>query len=790
MPHLPLDIDGTRGVRALLGPTNTGKTHRAIQRMLKHRSGMIGLPLRLLAQEVYDRVAAAAGPDSVALITGEQKRIPAAPRYWICTTEAMPLDRPVAFLAVDEIQLAGSPNRGHIFTDRLLNARGVLETWFLGSDTIAPLLRELIPTVAIERHDRYSTLRYAGPKTLGALPPRSAVVAFSASDIYELAERVRRRHGGAAVVLGALSPRARNAQVALYQSGEVRHLVATDAIGMGLNMDLDHVTFSALRKFDGRKVRDLTTAELAQIAGRAGRYTRDGSFGTLSWLGALDPQIALDIEEHHFEPLRRLYWRSSALDLGSLDSLLATLERPPPRSCFIQVRDWSDHDALRAMARDPELRALARGRDRVATAWEVCQVPDFRKTLTGAHLQLLGQLLRHLLGPKGHLPSDWVAARIDRLDRVDGDIETLMTRIAWIRTWNYVSFRPRWLEDGRRWQERCQAIEDRLSDTLHQRLTERFVEDRVQVVVEGLEGLREAFDARRPVSGRLEGLRFRPEVGGPPLKGAARDRVADALSQRVDAVLSAEDDALPVDDQGRVLWQGDPIARLAPGEALTRPLVELARLEVLRPADRERLLQHLQGRVERWTGALLASLKRRPRRDLSAGGAQIVDAIEAALGASPAAPLREPLRKLTRRDRGLLARLDVRLGRETLYVASLLTPEAIEQRAMLWGVFHRQRQLPSPPQDLAARRDPRLPRSFYEAVGYRVLGAWAVRVDRSEELAAQARRLARRGPFEPPRGWLEDFGGDGEGLARVLLDLGFQPVDMADRPPRFAPLRA
>ncbi|MCH9020559.1 MAG: hypothetical protein IIA73_09375 [Proteobacteria bacterium] len=471
---------------AVLGPTNTGKTHLAVERMLGHRSGMIGLPLRLLAREVYDNVVARVGDRAVALITGEEKLVPARPRYFVCTVEAMPLDRPVDFLAVDEIQLADDGERGHVFTDRLLNARGLEETMFLGADTIRRLVRRLAPDMAFISRPRLSRLDYAGPKKLTRLPPRSAVVTFSANDVYALADVLRRQRGGAAVVLGALSPRTRNAQVALYQGGDVDYMVATDAIGMGLNMDVDHVAFAALRKFDGRGLRALTPAELAQIAGRAGRYMNDGTFGTTGDVGGLDADVVEAIEGHRFPSLRAIYWRNARLRFTSLDALIRSLDAPPPAPGLMRAPDVDDRRALGALAGEEEIRRFAANPDAVRLLWEVCRIPDYRKTMDDAHARLLGRVYTHLMQGDGVLPEDWADRHVAPFDRIDGDIDTLVTRIAHVRTWTYISHRTGWLADPGHWQARTRAIEDRLSDALHDRLTQRFVDQRGSALVREL----------------------------------------------------------------------------------------------------------------------------------------------------------------------------------------------------------------------------------------------------------------------------------------------------------------
>ncbi len=481
----------TANVTAILGPTNTGKTHHAVERMLSHASGIIGLPLRLLAREVYDRVTARVGEAAVALVTGEEKRIPARPRYWVCTVEAMPptgapaggggVSCAVDLLAVDEVQLASHPERGHVFTDRILHARGARETLLLGAETVRPLLKRLVPAAIVEGQPRFSTLTGMGSLALGALPPRTAVVAFSATRVFELGERLRARRGGAAIVLGALSPRARNAQVALYQAGEVDYLVATDAIGMGLNMDIDCVAFADVQKFDGRRVRPLENAELAQIAGRAGRHRRDGRFATLAPLAPLAPPVVRAIEQHRFAPEERLYWRSHDLDFDSVEALAASLRRPPPAPWLAAARTTEDQQALERLALRDDVAARADSPDRVALLWQICQLPDYRQLQLDDHLQLQAALFQHLTGPgpangNGRIPADWIARHVAPLETIDGDIETLLARMAGIRTWTYVAHQAGWVDDPAHWQERTRAAEDRLSDALHARLVQRFVD--------------------------------------------------------------------------------------------------------------------------------------------------------------------------------------------------------------------------------------------------------------------------------------------------------------------------
>lgn len=758
------DLDDGR-ITAALGPTNTGKTHRAVQRMLSHRSGMIGLPLRLLAQEVYERVAKAKGRASVALITGEQKVVPRDARYWVCTVEAMPVDRPVAFLAVDEIQLAGSRNRGHVFTERLLNARGVKETWFMGSETIEPLLRRLVPTAEILRLQRLSTLRHTGPRKLLRLPRRTAVVGFSAADVYAMAERLRAKHGGAAVVMGALSPRARNKQVALYQEGRVDHLVATDAIGMGLNMDVDHVALAALRKFDGWKHRDLTPGELAQIAGRAGRHHRDGTFGTLSDVGVLDEGVVQAIEQHRFRPLKRLFWRNADLDLRTFDGLRETLLQPPNRPGLVQVRDWVDHRTFLRLAEREDLQVHARSAAATERIWEVCQVPDFRKTLTDAHVQLLAQIIHALLGPSGRLDDDWVDGRVRRLERVDGDIDALMARISWVRTWNYISYRSDWLQDAAALQARCQALEDQLSDALHEQLTRRFVEKRSVVLIDGA-GANADPVRRDEVQGRLLGLRYVPTPGrhGERLSGAARARVMETLAQRVRDLDPA---GFGLEADGSVLHGGSLVARVRRGRTPTAPKVDLIRNDLLPPAALAQLTEH----VHAWLTATLAPLLPEPHRRLRPAAKALVRAVGQGLGSAPfPSDVRSGLSEV---DKRLLAKAGLRLGTEHLYTPASLTPAGLSLRARLWSLWTGEPT--TAPHTLAASARTRSP-DTWAALGFSVRGTLAVRVDALEQLAAVARKASRKGPFTVDADCAGVLKRPVHDVVGVLRDMGYVPA--------------
>jgi len=755
-----------RRVVAVLGPTNTGKTHLAIDRMLGHGTGMIGFPLRLLARENYDRIVRLKGAAAVALITGEERVIPRAPRYFVCTVESMPVDRRVDFLAVDEIQLAADPERGHVFTERLLHARGLDETMFLGAETIRPLIRRLVPEAEHVARPRFSTLTYAGPRKLARLPPRSAVVAFSAADVYALAELVRRQRGGTAVVMGALSPRTRNAQVAMFQSGEVDYLVATDAIGMGLNMDLDHVAFAALAKFDGRGPRRLTPAELAQIAGRAGRHMNDGSFGTTANVSGIDPEVVDAIENHRFDPLPALFWRNVALDFRDAAALLRSLEERPPMPGLVRMRDADDHQSLVALLRDPEIAARARSRDALRLLWEVCQVPDFRKILTETHTRLLSRIFGYLTAPEGdgRLPDDWVADQVARLDRVEGDIDSLTGRIAHIRTWTYLSHRSDWLNDAGHWQGRARAIEDRLSDALHDRLTQRFVDRRSA----GL--LRRMRSGAAPVGsvtsdgdvlveghrvGRLDGFRFvaDPEARGEdarPLLSGARRALAHEAGRRLARLERSADRDFALRPDGMLLWTGVPVAALRRGDSLVAPRIEPLASDLLDGLGRERLRRRLVDWLAAEIRHRLAPLSALRDARLAGAARGLAFQLVEAGGLVPARQAAAQLGALSSEDRKVLARLGVRIGTETVWLPGLARRPSLALLD-LFAAIEAGGQAVQPvvpkrrPASFSAR--PGVPELRYAVAGYRLLGGLAVRADALERLARAARMLARQGAF-------------------------------------------
>ena len=780
-------------VKAVLGPTNTGKTHLAIERLCAHSSGAIGFPLRLLAREVYDRVCAIKGANRVALITGEERIEPKDARWLLCTAEAMPTGADLAFVAIDEAQLSADRERGHIFTDRLLHARGREETMILGSATLEPMVRALVPEAEIVSRPRFSTLSHSGARKLSRIPPRSAIVAFSAEQVYAVAEMLRRFRGGAAVVMGALSPETRNKQVSLYQSGEVDYLVATDAIGMGLNLDITHVAFAGLSKFDGQRQRRLTTAEMAQIAGRAGRHQTDGTFGTLSGSGGHDSEFTSEevyaIEEHRFPPLTRLFWRDAEPRFDSIARLIADLETPPDCPELASAPEAIDLAVLKRLAEDPEIAATARSSPQVRRLWEVCCLPDFRQHGAETHARFVARLwedLRH-----GHLGADYIARAISDLNNPAGDIDTLQMRIAAIRSWAYVAQRPDWVLEKEEMAARARAAEARLSDALHARLTERFVNRRTTVLMKKLG----PDAALLPVSlsgdevqvdgetiGRLSGFRFMidPQVrlADRKLLLAAAERHLPALlavrAAQLEAAIVADDSGLELHG-GAMIWDGETIARLAPGRSALMPrLIADPTLDAVPGEGRAQLLAGLALWLDR-SLVVLAPLRQidAAARELSAGTelrALLIRLVENG-GILPRDS--SGLNRLEPLQREQLRRLGVKVGALDLFAPAMLKPAAQLALTALATANGRNLQvLPAglPPVVAAT--------SVAGSAFYRRVGAQALRVDMAEKLlrAAHHGRVAAGGKrFVIDPALATSMGLTSSGFAQLLRLAGFQP---------------
>jgi ATP-dependent RNA helicase SUPV3L1/SUV3 len=812
------------GVTAVLGPTNTGKTHLAIERMLGHSSGVIGLPLRLLAREVYNKIADRAGVDSVALVTGEEKIKPKNPRYWVSTVEAMPRDLDVSFLAVDEIQIAADLERGHVFTDRILHRRGRDETLLLGAATMRPIIERLLPGASIITRPRLSQLEFAGDRKITRQPRRTAIVAFSADEVYAIAELIRRQHGGAAVVLGSLSPRTRNAQVAMFQNGDVDYLVATDAVGMGLNLDVDHVAFASDRKYDGHQFRRLNPSEFAQIAGRAGRATRNGTFGTTGRCAPFEPELVNALQNHTFDSVKMLQWRNSKLDFASLGALQVSLALSPGHEALTRAPIAEDLRVLDHAARDGEVRDMAHGASAVERLWDACQIPDYRRLAPAAHAELVTTLYGFLM-KKGRIPDAWFAAQVDQADRVTGDIDTLSGRIAQIRTWTFVANRPDWLSDPDHWQGITREVENKLSDALHERLTERFVDRRTSVLMRRLRensvlnteiGKTGEVIVEGHAIGRLDGFTFAPDAAeagsdAKALQAAAQQVLASEIDARATKLSTAPDDQFVLTSDGTIRWTGDAVAKLVAADDALHPRIRIIADDRLSGAPREavqaRLDLWLKTHIEKLLGPLFGLSK---AEDITGIGRGIAFQLVEALGVLERSKISAEMKDLDQASRATLRKYGVRFGAYHIYFPGLLKPAARALASLLWAEKQDNVDMSalSGAQHLASSGrtsfpvDKALHRDAYRVLGYRQCGERAVRVDILERLADLIRpALAWRenSPGEKPTGAFDGrgfvvtqamtslTGSAGEDFASILRALGYRMDKRPPLPPKPAP---
>ena len=776
-------------ITAVLGPTNTGKTHYAIERMLSYRTGVIGLPLRLLAREVYDRIVKLRGPSVVALVTGEERIVPARTQYWVCTVEAMPEGLGPDFLAIDEIQLCADPERGHVFTDRLLRARGTHETLFLGADTMRSTIAALVPKANFTRRERFSELTYTGSKKVSRLPARAAIVGFSVDQVYAIAELLRRLKGGAAVVMGALSPRTRNAQVEMYQNGEVDYLVATDAIGMGLNLDIDHVAFSSLTKFDGRRMRQLQPNELAQIAGRAGRHTNDGTFGVTGEAPPMDDGVAEAIVEHRFAPIRKLQWRNAALQFGSVDRLVQSLEAAPEDELLLRAREADDLMALKSLAQLDAIRARTTTPQSVKLLWDVCRIPDFRGISQAEHANML-EAIFGFLHEYHRVPDDWLAAKVKRIDRTDGDIDALSKRLAYIRTWTYVAQRKGWVDDENHWRDETRAVEDRLSDALHARLTQRFVDRRTSVLMRRLkekEALVAEVNDKGEVSvegqfvGKLDGFRFRQDASATPdeaktLRQAALQSLRPEFHLRADRFYNAPDTEIDFTDQGGLMWGDQAIGKLVAGADALKPQVEAFVDEEAGHDVAQKVARRLQHFIDRKVATLFEPLLELQKDEALGGLArgfafQIVEA----LGVISRDKVAQDVKALDQESRGALRKHGIRFGQFTIFMPLLLKPAPTRLRLVLWSLINGLQEFPeSPPPGLVTIPSPKDPVPGADTMmGYRIAGERAIRIDMLERLADQLRAEDSRNGFEAKADMLSITGMTLEQFADLMQGLGY-----------------
>ena len=690
-------------ITAVLGPTNTGKTHLAIETMLEFETGIIGFPLRLLAREVYDKVIQKVNISKVALITGEEKIIPANAKYYLCTVESMPLNKIVEFVAVDEIQMCNDSERGHIFTDRLLNFRGEKLTIFLGSSTIKNIINSLEEKIEFVFKDRYSKLTYGGYKKISRLDRKSAIIAFSTEDVYAIAELVRRQKGGSAIIMGSLSPKTRNSQVQLYQSGDVDYLVATDAIGMGINMDLNNVYFSNLKKFDGKKLRQLNLSEISQIAGRAGRYINDGTFGITGDCRELSSEEVDILEKHKLEPINYIYWRNSNIDFNDIESLVKSLEEKPKKNFLRRIYECEDEKILKFFLKNKSNYKITNNSDILKTLWACCQIPDFVKHTYGNHLEVVTKVFNFLTTKKKRVPNKYMRTKLNNLDKIEGNIDSLTNRIANVRTWSYVSNKKNWVENQDYWVERTKLLEDKLSDRLHEELTKSFIDKRASILARGL---KQDFDLKTEIKdekkiiidgqyiGELQGIKLKLDLKADAmdtdiksLKKAARKGIGSELIERVEKIINGN--SLNLNDDFKIYWQNNPIAHLNSGKNYLEPEIKIITDDILEIDHKKKLQVYL----ENWIKTLisnqledLVNLNKIEKKNSSVRA--LCYQLFENNGVLKRENVSEFIKKLSQEDRKILRKNGIKIGRYHIYLYKIIKPEAVRIRLLLWKNFY------------------------------------------------------------------------------------------------------
>ena len=690
-------------ITAVLGPTNTGKTFLAIETMLSFDSGMIGFPLRLLAREVYDKVIKKISPDKVALITGEEKIIPSNAKYFLCTVESMPINKHLDFVGIDEIQMCADHERGHIFTDRLLNVRGDKLTMFMGSSTIRNIVKKLNEDTEFINRDRLSKLSFVGHKKISRINRKTAIIAFSTEEVYAIAELVRRQKGGAAIVMGSLSPKTRNAQVNLYQSGDVDFLVATDAIGMGINMDLENVFFSNLRKFDGKKLRKLNLSEIGQIAGRAGRYLNDGNFGITGNCKDISPEEVELLENHKFEEIKILFWRNSKLNFNNASALIKSLNEKPKKEWLRKIHECEDEKVLKYFLNNMESHNIKDNKDTLELLWECCQIPDFVKKTYGNHIEVVGKVFDFLNGINGKISNDYMRIQLMKLDNLDGNVDSLSNRIANVRTWSYVSNKINWVENQNYWIEKTKILEDRLSERLHEELTRTFIDKRASILARGL---KQDMDFKTEIMendkvvidgqfiGNLKGLKFEMDLKAgaletdiKSLKKAARQTVGPELKKRIQLILDTG--LIEIKNDFKIYWRDFPIAKLEQGKDYLNPEIFIIVDDLLDNKDKQNFSNFIEKWIKEKIELVLKSLiDLKNLKESNSSIKALAYQLYENNGVLKRENVTDYLKKLGQEERKILRELGVKFGRYHIFLYKLLKPEAVSLRILLWKNFH------------------------------------------------------------------------------------------------------
>ncbi len=779
---------------ALLGPTNTGKTFVAIKEMLKYETGIFGFPLRLLAREVYDKCVKDVGVEKVALITGEEKIIPSSADYFICTVESMPKDKDVEFVAIDEIQMCGDRERGHIFTDRLLNIRGKKVTMFLGSQVMRSVIGELIPEVSFENKERFSKLAYSGFKKVSRLERKSAIIAFSIEDVYAIAELIRRQKGGAAVIMGSLSPKTRNSQVELYQSGDVDYLVATDAIGMGLNMDINEIYFSNLKKFDGKKTRRLNLIEISQIAGRAGRYKNDGFFGTTGDCEILNSDEIENIENHRLPEIKMIFWRNSNLNFADPEKLISSLEKRPNKNSLIRAQDSLDESVLRHFLKIGRNNILYH--KNLELLWECCQIPDFEKKAYGQHINIIDKVFKYLSTKKKRIPNDYMKEQLKGLEREHGNIDVLSHRISNVRTWSYVANKKNWVENSDYWIQLTKSIEDKLSDKLHQELTNSFIDKKISLLSRRLKQdlvLDTEIDEHNKVLidnqliGELKGLKFvialtskTLETDIKSIKKAARKGVGAELIKRVSAIV--ENENINLDDNCNIIWKNNQIARLKKGNNYLNPEIEIISDDTLDDASKSKLESFLKNWTNKHIESLLGDLINLNKIKVEN---KFIRALNFQLfennGVKKRSEIEEIINSINSNERKIVWKMGIKIGRYHVYLPKMLKPKAVSLRISLWKLFYQSLNKNKVPQSgLNFLKNSKFDKNFLLLCGFEKFKNYYVRIDILEKLFIKILNKSDKRKFKIDAEMMNLLGCTKEDFYELILCMNYKKTKETD----------
>ena len=794
-----MPLENNNQILAILGPTNTGKTFLAIERMLEYGNGVIGFPLRLLAREVYDKIVLKIGYERVALVTGEEKIIPPKADYYLCTVESMPQDINFEFAAIDEIQMCADPERGHIFTDRLMNYRGDKLTMFLGSDTIKKLLTELVPETEFIYRERLSKLTYSGYKKISRIKPRSAIIAFSVDDVYALAEFVRRQKGGAAVVMGSLSPKTRNSQVEIYQSGDVDFLIATDAIGMGINMDIDNVYFSGLKKYDGKKIRDLRDSEIGQISGRAGRYMNDGSFGTTGDCERLTDEQIDKVENHRFDDVLNIFWRNSNLDFTSSQNLIQSLSVRPPQDNLQRNKDLIDETTFRFLVSEKSNLNFNNHQHFVKLLWECCQIPDFTKSSYNEHTDIIYKVFSFLSSDKGKITNDWMKQQLSNLNNYEGNIDSLANRISYIRTWSYVSNKSNWVENADYWIAKTKEIEDRLSEKLHEELSKSFVDKRISVLSRGLkqdiELNTKIIDTNKiyineHYIGKINGLKIELDYSSTnldtdikSLKKAARSGAQQELKNRIEKIINHQE-LLELKEDLKIYWQDSKIAEIKPGKNYLNPVIKLFIDDTLEDNDFSNLKLTIENWIEKEKQKHLSDLisieKTSLKNSLARGLAYQLFENNGVLNRETASNM---IKNLNKEERYELRKKGIKIGKYHIYQPRMIRPNAVKFKTILWKCFNSTKEMSYPNFGINFLKNfKNKNKNFLRICGFETFGNFIIRVDILERLFIEIINRSKDYKFKLDSKILNLLGCTKDDFVNFIKLIGYKVINEENEP--------